>query len=250
MSATIAKLLKKSVESMLEDKVGVAFSGGIDSTTLAHIAKKHSEIILFTAGREESEDMRFAEIISKEMALPLEKLILADEEIPKTYKRCEKIMNGNGDFLKLELLVPFYEIGKKANELGIEVMLVGAGSEELFVGYNRYYTYHEEGKDLDAILKEEFRTLKNREMYMIKKVLRHFDVEARFPFYDKKLAEEVFSVPLEERMENRELKKGILRETARLLGVPETAIKRKKRALQYGTGIHKILIKEKRKGNL
>jgi len=46
-------------------------------------------------------------------------------------------------------------------------------------------------------------------------------------------------------MEDYELKKGVLREAASFLGVPQIAIKRKKRALQYGSGIHKILLKEK-----
>ena len=44
-------------------------------------------------------------------------------------------------------------------------------------------------------------------------------------------------------MAERELKKGILRDAGKLLGVPEIALKRKKRAMQYGSGIHKILLK-------
>jgi len=69
-------------------------------------------------------------------------------------------------------------------------------------------------------------------------------VEARFPFYNKKIAEEVFEIPVSVRMEDRELKNGLLREAAHFLGVPETAVKRKKKALQYGSGVHKILLKE------
>ena len=52
------------------------------------------------------------------------------------------------------------------------------------------------------------------------------------------------AIPLAVRMEDRELKKGPLREAAHFLGVPEIAVKRKKKAFQYGSGVHKILIKE------
>ncbi|MFA5050260.1 MAG: hypothetical protein WC501_04600 [Candidatus Micrarchaeia archaeon] len=43
-------------------------------------------------------------------------------------------------------------------------------------------------------------------------------------------AEYVHSIPLEKRAEERDLKKGLLREASKLLGIPESIIKRKKKA--------------------
>jgi asparagine synthase (glutamine-hydrolysing) len=74
-------------------------------------------------------------------------------------------------------------------------------------------------------------------------ICRHFDIEARFPFYDKELAAAVFAIPLEERMHDRELKKIVLREAGKMLGAPQAALKRKKKAMQYGSGVHKIIMK-------
>jgi asparagine synthetase B (glutamine-hydrolysing) len=51
-------------------------------------------------------------------------------------------------------------------------------------------------------------------------------------------------------MEERELKKGLLREAAKILGTPETALKRRKKAMQYGSGIHNILLKHAKAGLL
>jgi len=147
------------------------------------------------------------------------------------------------DLLKLEILIPVYCVAEAAAKKGYKVMLFGTGVEELFVGYERYYLYKEEGKELDAILKEEFRTLPQREISWIKKICRKFGIEARFPFYDRQLADMMFSIPLEERMYDRELKKGILREAAKMLGVPELVLKRKKKAMQYGSGVHKIFMR-------
>jgi asparagine synthase (glutamine-hydrolysing) len=147
------------------------------------------------------------------------------------------------DFLKLEILVPVYYVSEGAAAKGHRAVLFGSAAEELFVGYERYYQYRDEGKDVESILREEFRTLPQRDLSWVKKVCRHFGVDARFPLYNKELAEIMFSVPLEERMDDREMKKGILREAAKVLGAPDLVLKRKKKAMQYGSGIHKMLIK-------
>ena len=243
MIPELSSLLRDSVLNTLEDRVAVSFSGGLDSTLLAKIANEKAEIELFTAGIEGAPDIAYAEKIAGELGLPIVKCIMEKEEIIETYHKCYKI--SPEDFLKVELLVPIYRIADEAKKRGHKTLLIGAGAEELFVGYERYYTYMKEGRDLDSILKDEFRTLNQREINWISKICRNFDIEARYPFHNKKLADFVFEVPLEIRVEEYELKKGVLREAASFLGVPETAVKRKKKALQYGSGIHNILLKER-----
>ncbi len=241
MIPELSELLSNSVAACLEDRVGVSFSGGLDSTLIARVASRHTSTNLYTAGMEGSEDVIYSEKVAKTLGLPLEKIILDCEDVLGAYSSCHSVVPLG--LLKLEILVPIYKLAEFASEKDEGVLLFGAGAEELFVGYERYYSYHEEGKDLDLVLKEEFRTLQNREISWIKKVCRKFSIDARFPFYNRKLAEFMFSVPVEERMAERELKKGILREAAKILGVPKDVIARKKRALQYGTGIHKVLMK-------
>jgi len=92
-------------------------------------------------------------------------------------------------------------------------------------------------------LKEEFKTLPGRDVGMITKIIRKVGLEPRFPFMNKKLSDYVFSIPLEKRMEDKELKKGLLREAGKLLGLPQIILNRKKKAAQYGSGVHKILMR-------
>ncbi|MBN2478404.1 asparagine synthase C-terminal domain-containing protein [Candidatus Micrarchaeota archaeon] len=249
MIPEIAELIKCSIEGCLEDEISISFSGGIDSTILASVASKNCTAHLFSCGTEKSQDMEYAGKIASELNLPLNKIILEENEVIALYEEVYKIVPVS--LLKIGILVPLYACAKKAKEKGLEVMLFGSGSEELFIGYNRYYTYYEEGKELDSILKEEYKNLlKNGgDAGMVAKVCRKAGIEARFPFINKKLSDYVFSVPVEKRMEERELKKGLLREAGKLLRIPETAVQRKKKAAQYGSGVHKILMKHSKEIN-
>ena len=247
MIPELSGLLKNAIMQTLDDRVAVAFSGGIDSSLIAHIAKQHSEVGLFTCGTEKSEDMFYAEQAAKLLKLPLDKSIINEEEIIATYEKCYNTVPN--DLLKVELLVPVWKVAEAAKKQEHKILLFGSGSEELFVGYERYYTYNAEGKDLDELLQKEFETLREREISWVKKVCYKLGIEARFPFYNKELADYVFRIPLEMRMEDKELKKGLLREAAKMLGLPELMRTRKKRAMQYGSGVHKILLKNSDKLN-
>jgi asparagine synthase (glutamine-hydrolysing) len=242
MILELSSLLSSAVEKTLEDNVAISFSGGLDSTLIATIAKKHANIDLYAAGVEGSPDLEYAEKTAKELGLPLHKIIINEKLAMETYEKTYKILPL--DFLKVEILVPVYLIAKAAKEDGHSVLLFGSGAEELFVGYERYYDYVEEGKDLDKILKDEFKTLPKRDIGWIKKICRKQGIEARCPFCNTDVANLLFSVPLEERMADRELKKGILREAGKILGVPKLALLRRKKAMQYGSGVHKIFMKK------
>lgn len=247
MILKLAEILEKSTEECLEEKIAIGFSGGLDSTILAAIAKKTSSVFLFSAGTKKSEDLLYAEKAAKELGLDLEKIILDEEKTLEIYKKIHSFYPAG--LLKIEIGVPIFAVCKAAKEKNLSAILFGSGAEELFVGYERYYTYLEEGRNLDEILQEEFNTLKNRDIAMIKKIAYKCGTEARFPFYNKALAKLVFQIPLNERIKERELKKGIEREMAEFIKIPEFVLKRKKKAIQYGSGVHKIILKNQKELN-
>jgi len=237
----LSALLERSIERVLEDKTAIAFSGGIDSTLIATIARKHAKVDLITVGVEGCEDQEFSEKIAKELKLPLHKIVPNESDIIDAYKKTYSILPLERKML--EILTPVYLVAETAQKMGHKSVLFGSGAEELFVGYERYLTYFDEGKDLDSILKEEFKTLKQRDIAWVEKICRRFDIEARFPFYNNELAKMMFAVPIEDRIADRELKKGLLREAAKVLGTPKLALMRRKKAMQYGSGVHKIIMK-------
>ncbi len=247
MSLKLSELISASIAKNLEDRVAVSFSGGVDSTLIATVAKEHADVELFTAGVSGSQDIDYALRGAEALGLPLDVNLIDDQMAMDSYKKIHNYLKL--DFLKIEILVPIRIIAKKAKEKGHSVILFGSGAEELFVGYDRYYRYFDEGKDLAVILEDEFRTLPKRDIGWVKKVCLKEGIEARFPYYDKDIADFMFSIPIEDRMAERELKKGFIREAGKILGVPEFILARRKKALQYGSGIHKMLLRHSKEIN-
>ncbi len=241
MILPLSELISRAVERSLEDRVAISFSGGVDSTVIAAIAGKHADVELFTSGMEGSEDMEFAGRAAKQMGIPLVKVPLDEGSVLETFGMCHALLPM--DLLKVEILVPVYKTAEAAARKGHRTILFGTAAEELFVGYERYFLARDEGADLPGILEEEFRTLAHREISWIGKVCKKHGIEARFPLYDRKIWEYMSAVPIEERMSDRELKKPQLREAAKLLGVPDFVLKRRKRAMQYASGIHKVIMR-------
>lgn len=241
MILELSALLERSIEKSLEDRVAVSFSGGLDSTLIAAVAKKHAEVDLITAGTADCPDIEFSKRLAKDMQLPITLVQFDEAEAVRTFRETYDLLPM--DLLKVEILVPVYKVAKIARDRGHSALLFGTGAEELFVGYERYFTYLDEGKDLDSILREEYKNLQQREISWIKRICRKFGIDARFPYYNKELADMMFAVQLEDRIADRELKKGLLREAATMLGTPILAVKRRKKAMQYGSGIHKMILK-------
>ena len=248
----VARLLKQAIERQLpeNEKIAIAFSGGLDSSTIATVAKKKTNIGLITlnAGAARSGDLEIAEKVAGELGLPLHVLELGPEQMAADFDSCFKIMPGSAT--EMELMVAAYALAREAGRLGLHIMLMGSGAEETFIGYHKYYQALEKGLDLPSILEAEFRTLPSRDLARTRAVCRVFGVEPRFPFMDEELFGAVQAVPLAEKLDNGVAKKPLLRKLAAELGVPKMAVERPKKALQYGSGLHKEMEKLVKEGRI
>jgi len=239
----LSEAIKKSIEESCEENTAIAFSGGVDSTTLATVAKNVCNVFLHSVGTPGSQDLEWAEKVASKLSLPLQKHVVDEKEVLSLYEKVYSILPFHP--FKIDIFIPVYKVLECANE---DVVLFGSGSEELFIGYDRYYRFLDEGKDLDSILKNEFENLnkKGGDVWAIKQIAKKLKKNVAFPFCNKKIAEIVFSIPVAERADDRELKKGVLREAAALLKVPKEALLRRKKSMQYGSGVHKIIEKHKK----
>ncbi|MCX8198268.1 MAG: asparagine synthase C-terminal domain-containing protein [Candidatus Micrarchaeota archaeon] len=239
MVSKLAELFVEAVRNSAQGEVAILFSGGIDSAAIATVAKRFTTPLLVTAGIAGSSDLEYAKRIASELGLPHKEVVLSEEEIVKVYKKCYKIKKG--DLLKVELMVPVFSCCREAARAGKWRVLSGSGAEELFIGYDRYFKY--KGKKLEQLLEKEIKELPSGDCEAQELVAKNFGMRAAFPFLYPPFVQEVLKVPLSERLGTIEDKKPLLRKIAAELGVPKEAIERKKKAMQYGSGVHKILLK-------
>jgi asparagine synthase (glutamine-hydrolysing) len=239
MVSKLASLFTDSVRNTCQGEVAILFSGGIDSTAIAAIAKQYTTPLLITAGVEGSSDVEAARKIASELGLPHKVVILTEPEIISVYKKCYKIRRG--DLLKVELMVPVFTCCREAARAGKWRVLSGSGAEELFIGYDRYFRH--KGKKLENLLRKEIEKLPEGDCESQDLIAKNFGMRMAYPFLYPPFVKALLETPLKERLGTRDDKKPLLRSIATELGVPKDAVDRKKKAMQYGSGVHKILLR-------
>ncbi|NYZ78784.1 asparagine synthase [Candidatus Micrarchaeota archaeon] len=238
-----------SVEKRMRgfERVGIMFSGGIDSALIAHVAKRFkSKLFLYSVGTEDSEDIRYAGRFAKELGLEAKQIILGEEEVINYYRRLQSLLDEN-DFMKLELAIPVFICTEQANKEGVSVMLTGSGAEELFAGYDRHLQCFLNGGDLRKMLHDELRALYSKDLKNAERVASLNHCELRYPFLDLDFIKVVTSIKPELNLSRSGEKKRILKTISIELGLPAEIAERPKKAMQYGSGIHKVLLQARRK---
>ena len=226
------------------DRVGIIFSGGIDSVIVAWLAKKMvREVICYTGGIRGSSDILFARQIAKKLDLKLRVNELTDDEveqiIPEIINSIEDTNAG-----QVEVAVPVYAAVKLAHEDEINVMLTGQGADELFGGYSWYAKVVEkEGygklrehmtKDLLLLYKE---TLERED-----KITMAHSIEMREPFLDLGVIKTSMRMDLKLNVRGGDdnFGKHVHRRLAQELGIPRNIAYRVKEAAQHGSGMHNV----------
>ncbi len=236
--------IKKTIPNK---KIGIAFSGGVDSTVLAVICSKlEYDITLLTIGFEDSHDILFSKKINELLKLPHEIYTINDDEFKEISSKVnQKIKTDNLSWN--ENSIAFYFVAKLANKLGIKNVITANGIDELFCGYNAYRDAIKQGEQYVMELMEKKLENEKNMMIVVNDVTSEFNVKLIQPFLDNNFISFAKQIPLSEKITDEDdlLRKHILRRLALDIGVPEESATKRKKALQYGTQIHKSLIKSR-----
>jgi len=246
MNKKLLEHIKNSIsETVKVKKIGIAFSGGVDSTLISKICSDMNyDIILLTIGFPESHDILFAKQVNEFLKYPHHILeIDSDTFSTISSKIHQKIETDNLSWN--ENCIAFYYVAKLAKNLDLDAVITANGIDELFCGYNAYREAFSGG---ESQINEVMLAKLDNELKMMKAVnliASEFGVKILQPLLSEKFIEYAKTVPLSEKIHDSEdlYRKHIIRKLASEVNVPELSCIKRKKALQYGSKIHKALLK-------
>jgi asparagine synthase (glutamine-hydrolysing) len=224
-----------------ETKVAVAFSGGVDSSVLAKISSDlGKDVTLITIGFPDSHDISFSKKIASKMGIRQEIAELEVQEFLNSLDHVRSIIECKNTS-HLENCVAFMCVSSTAARLGLCTVLTANGFDELFCGYNGYRLVYAAGHSAMARLMEEKIANELSLAEEISLVAGQFEVAVRHPFLSDDFVSFAKSIPFDSKITGPDdmVRKHILRRAALEIGVPEESAAKPKKALQYGSSIHK-----------
>ena len=234
-------------------EVAVAFSGGLDSSLIAFLAKKTGLIVhLIFVSLENRSEIECAKKAAEALKLPIHVRLYKEKDVEKVLPRVLWLIEEPAP-VKASIGIPFYWTAESAAKMGLKVVLAGQGADELFGGYKRYLTdYSRQGKEKvrEAIFKDIMK-MHETNFERDSKICGYHNVELRLPFATCRMVEFAVNLPLELKIESSgdTERKLVLRRVAKSVGLPEFIANKPKKAIQYATGVSKTLKKlAKRKG--
>ncbi len=190
LQEVLVESVRKRVDTDLP--IGVFLSGGVDSSLIMELATRfHPDVTAIILGTPGSSDYDFAVKLCKE----------------RNYKY--QVVNTEIDFKEeLKELIYYVEtyepliirqsfanwiVSREAQRLGLSVVLVGEGADELFAGYNEFSALS------SSAINKGCKTLtENLGAGHLKRVDRsamRFTVEVRSPFLDSEVIKTAFRIP-------------------------------------------------------
>ena len=250
----LRELFSEAVGKTIPRHSGIAFSGGLDSGLVAQFAKEEGlEPELISVGLKGQAELEHAVRTAKSLGLRIHLWELSESEVLNALPDVVETIE-NYDPTIVGISVPIHFACLKAQQLGLKFITAGQLSDELFGGYGRF----EEmalGKDAQSLSTAMFTSVvaaSANDFDPGDKLAVAAGLELCCPFAFLPFVEYSLSLPssLRVRIENgKAIRKYILRKLAARQGLPESVVDRPKKAVQYSSGVQRLLLKEaKRRG--
>ena len=238
----IQDAIKKTVP---KKRIGIAFSGGVVSTLISKILSDlEYDVTLLTIGFSESHDILFAKEVNEQLKFPHHVLEIDADSFEKISSDInKKIQTDNLSWN--ENCIAFYYVSKLAASLNIDAVVTANGIDELFCGYNAYREVISQGESAVNKLMDEKIENEIKMMKAVNQISSEFGVEILQPLLDLEFIKYAKTIPLSDKIHDSEdlMRKHVIRKLAFEIKIPEISYTKRKKALQYGTKIHKKLLK-------
>jgi asparagine synthase (glutamine-hydrolysing) len=249
LQATTHQLLDAAIDKRIpHQSFGVLFSGGVDSTYIAHYLKKKGHTFTcYTAaieGATPAQDLVWATRAAKELGFTLKVKTIPLDQVPAYLEKIIPLIE-DSNVVKAGVALTFYLACELAKEDGCKVIFSGLGSEEIFAGYER----HKKALDVNKECIYGLMKMYERDLYRDDVITMSQNLELRLPFLDHDLVQYALKIPANLKIIDG-VTKHIFRTIAESAGVPDDFAWRKKTAAQYGSrvdnAIGKLAKKEKK----
>ncbi len=248
-SDRLLALLQASVTARVTgvEEIAVAFSGGLDSTVIALLAKQAgTQVHLIHVSLLNQPETNHAKQTAQQLELPIHIDEYAAEDVEQTLPHVLWAIE-EADPIKTSIGIPIYWAAEKAADMKLKVMLVGQGADELFGGYKRYVDAYLRfgGERATQMMQDDIAQLHKTNLERDVKICASCGTELRLPFLTRAIAELAALMPIELKIQlnPNTLRKLVLRQAAEKLGLPKPVTSRPKKAIQYSTGTDKALRK-------
>ena len=248
--------LFQSVKQQTSDleEVAIAFSGGVDSSLIASLAKICGvKVQLIFVGLEGYSEIDLAQHAARALNLPLHNVAFSLDDLEHILPKVQWLIE-EFNILDTCIATPLFWVAQQADKLGLHILLSGQGADELFGGYHRYLEEYAKHGSIGLQRRLLHDIVANSESGFPRdnKVAAYHKVELRNPLISWSVVQLALSFPVELKIASPKdpLRKNVLRETAKILGIPEFIAERPKKAIQYTTGVIRGIRKLARKEGL
>ncbi|MFH1797801.1 MAG: asparagine synthase C-terminal domain-containing protein [Candidatus Omnitrophota bacterium] len=228
MKNKLKQLLTASVHK--NQARGLLFSGGLDSSIIAAINPRVKAINVRFENY--GEDTEYAESVSKFLKMEYFQRKVKIEEAIAAIPRVIKILESFDPAIPNDLTAYFGL--KTAKESGIDEIMTGDASDEIFAGYS----FMRGIDDLDGYI----RKISSLWLFSSRKLGEFLDIKIKQPYLDKTIVDFGLDIPKNmkiRRDRNRVWGKWILRKAFED-ALPGDIIWQSKRPLEHGSGMTKI----------
>jgi asparagine synthase (glutamine-hydrolysing) len=243
------ELFEEAVSRIVPRGSGIAFSGGLDSSLVAHVAKSSGLCPeLISVGLKGQQELEHAGKTAKSFGLRVNIRELSSSEILNSLPDVVEIIE-TADPVIVGISVPIYFACQKARELDLSFIAAGQLSDELFGGYGKFedIAVQDGGNDLGRAMFDSVVAASVKDFDPGDKLAVAAGLELCSPFAYLPLVEYVLKLPSSLRVNltnGKVIRKYILRRLAAQLGLPKSVVDRPKKAVQYSSGVQKVLLKE------
>ena len=221
------------MHTMGEMQWGVLLSGGLDSSIIAALAAR-PQLPSFAIGLADSPDLQAAAEVAAGLGLVHHSVTFTVEEGVQALS--EVIFHlETFDVTTIRASVPMFLLGRYIRQQGVQMVLSGEGSDEMFAGY----LYFHRAPSARALYEETVAKLQQLHLYdclRANKALAAHGLETRVPFLDPLVVQWAMSVHPQHKMvtQERPLEKHLLRQAFADLLPQQWAWRRKE---QFSDGV-------------